>query len=103
MMEHNCIGRCASTIKYFAQVLFCSGMLMHAGTAGAAPVDYYTEDLAAALATAEGAWADSLLQVQSQSAERETSPYDEQIFTELSPILDSPDAIKLPQDQLLSD
>jgi hypothetical protein len=77
--------------------------LLHSGVAVAAPVDYANENLAAALATAEGAWADSLLRLQSLATEREASPYDEQIFTELSPILDSPDAIKLPEDQLLSD
>ena len=59
--------------------------------------------VAAALAVAEGAWAESLLQLESSAQERDSSPYDEQIFTELSPILDSPDAIKLPEDQLLTD
>ena len=58
-------------------------LLVTAAGAQAAPVDPLTDAIANALATAKGAWTESLLQPADQS-----SAYDEQIFTELSPILD---------------
>ncbi len=112
MMEHNCTGRCALIIKRLrrlriglcglrrglATLLFAVPL-----TVAASPVDYPEERLAAALAIAEGAWVDTLLKHNGVQGERDTLAYDEQIFTELSPILDSPEAIKLPEDQLLTD
>jgi hypothetical protein len=59
----------------------------------------FSDSVAAALASAEGAWADSLLALDAAAMQ----PFDEQIFTEISPILDSAEGIKLPQDQLLAD
>ena len=56
------------------------------------------ESQAASLRLAEGAWID-LEHLDEGLREK----YDEQIFTEISPILDSPDAVKLPDDQLLTD
>lgn len=56
------------------------------------------EAQAASLRLAEGAWVDL-----EHVGERLSEKYDEQIFTEISPILDSPDAVKLPDDQLLTD
>ena len=102
MMELSSTGRFASTIK--RSLCGCSvGLLFAAAGVQAAPVSYGEGDVAAALAVAEGAWADSLLQLESSAQERDSSPYDEQIFTELSPILDAPEAIRLPEDQLLSE
>ena len=102
MMELSSTGRFASTIK--RTLRGCSaGLLLAAGVAQGAPASYGEGELAAALAVAEGAWADSLLQLDTSAQERDALSYDEQIFTELSPILDSPDAIKLPEDQLLTD
>ena len=107
MMEHNCTGRCALIIERAVsgclRSLALAAALLLFNAAHAAPVDYQDERLAAALATAEGAWADSLLKLEGGRGERDTLAYDEQIFTELSPILDSPEAIKLPEDQLLTD
>jgi len=76
-----------------ALVLFTLAAGVHA-----APVNEFTDATADALASAEGAWADSLLR-----ARERTGSYDEQIFTELSPILDTLESIKLPEDQLLTD
>ena len=102
-MEHKYTGRCASTTKRTSKLALCG--LLAACTAGlqAAPVDYHGDDLADALETAQGAWAESLIRLEDPTQEREGGIYDEQIFTELSPILDSPEAIRLPEDQLLSE
>ena len=103
MMEHNSTGRCVLNTSRRLRVLLCCALSVTAVTAPAAPVDQFDQALSAALQTAEGAWSDSLLQIERAVSERESAPYDEQVFTELSPILDSPDAIKLPQDQQLLD
>lgn len=89
------IGRCAMSVN---RLLVSLVFLITGAGAQAAPVDPLTDAIANALATAKGAWTESLL----QPAEH-TSAYDEQIFTELSPILDGLESIKLPEDQLLTD
>lgn len=94
MMEHRFIGRCVLITK----AAIWGALAAIAGQVQAAPAEDYTDALLEALASAEGAWADSLLGQPSAA-----TPYDEQIFTELSPILDSPQGIKLPQDQQLTD
>lgn len=106
-MEHNCIGRCALNIKrgfsHTGRVLALSLGLLLSSAAQAAPVDSLDQRLAAAFEMAEGAWVDSLLKLKGSAGEGQAQAYDEQVFTELSPILDSPDAINLPEDQLLTD
>jgi len=92
------IGHCVLRGNSFISALLCGLLLAAVSTAQAAPVNEFADATADALATAEGAWADSLLGVNDRS-----SNYDEQIFTELSPILDSLESIKLPEDQLLTD
>jgi len=102
-MAHRSIGRCVSIIELRGIAL---ALLMSlAGAAFGAPGgagEHAMEDLAAALDTAEGAWVDTVLNA-GAAREGQSTPYDEQIFTELSPILDSLEAIKLPEDQLLTD
>lgn len=89
------IGRCVLS----GNSLLAGLMLLTVSAGGhAAPVDQFSDTALDALATAEGGWADSLL----RAGERAGS-YDEQIFTELSPILDALESIKLPEDQLLTD
>ncbi len=81
-------GHCA----WFAK----AGLLLASCHASAAPV--LGGEVLEALTAAEGAWVETLIE---QS--RDLLPYDEQIFTEISPIQDAPDAIKLPPDQVLKD
>ena len=81
-------GRCG----WFAR----AGLLLIGVNAGAAPV--LSGEVLDALIAAEGVWVETLIE-----ESRSLLPYDEQIFTEISPIQDAPDAIRLPPDQVLKD
>ena len=88
-------GRCALRTNLVRVALlswFCTELAM------AASAEPLAESVAEALATAEGAWVETVL-----SEASELTSYDEQIFTEMSPILDSSQSVKLPEDQLLTD
>ena len=76
-----------------------SGMLacFMAGVTTAAPAPL-PADVQAALETAEGGWVETII-----ADSRELLPYDEQIFTDISPIRDAAEAVKLPADQELSE
>ncbi len=93
-MTHNSFGRCVMPTKLGPAILFCVASL----AAQATPLDQLEGDMALVFEHAQSAWAESLI-----SQGRDTLPLDEQIFTDLSPILDSPQSIKLPADQLLTD
>ena len=95
MMAHKYIGHCNMRTNLRLLGCLCLTLAMPA----AASDQCFSDSVAAALATAEGAWAESLLAFDGEL----TAPYDEQIFTEISPILDSSEGIKLPEDQLLAD
>ncbi len=95
MMACSFTGRCAMR---FSRLLIIGLAALVPYGAMAAPSQTLSESIAEALATAERAWADTTLPDGSDAV-----PFDEQIFTEISPILDSPNTIKLPEDQLLSD
>ena len=95
MMAHKFTGRC--NMRTNLRILGCLCLML--ALPAAASDQCFTDSVAAALATAEGAWAESLLGAEGVSK----VPYDEQIFTEISPILDSQEGIKLPEDQLLAD
>jgi hypothetical protein len=69
-----------------------------ASVAYAAPAQISAAEAADALGIAEGAWAAIIDGDMGGNGE-----YDEQIFTELSPLIDTPEGIKLPEDQLLTD
>lgn len=93
-------------LKYFGQLpmtikAFIVGMLLLGSGAIslASPAEPLGEELALALSGAEGAWVDTLIEHLRDTKQ----PYDEKIFTELSPILDSLEPIKLPEDQTLSE
>ena len=94
MTVHKFTGRYGLITKAIAGAM----LALLAAQTQAAPAEHYSDALLESLAAAEGARADSLLQQPPGNA-----AYDEQIFTELSPILDSPQGIKLPEDQQLSD
>ena len=94
-MAHKYSGHLSLLIKSGLAGLI--GLCMSASVQ-AAPADALADDLARTLAIAEGAWADALLLEDSAP-----TPYDERIFTELSPILDSLEPVRLPADQLLTD
>ena len=98
MTVHKFIGRCATIINTLVRPVIGAACLSAAVQLHATPAADYTSELLDALAVADGAWADSLLHEPSAA-----TPYDEQIFTELSPILDSPQGVKLPDDQQLTD
>lgn len=90
MMAHSFIGRCALFIKHMilvALVSTCPQVL-------AASAEDFDVDIRDALASADAAWTRSLL-----LPDPENTAYDEQVFIELSPILDSPQGVKLPADQ----
>ncbi|XOV84505.1 MAG: hypothetical protein ACFHXK_05180 [bacterium] len=94
-MAHSFTGPCAlfinqSFLKQAMLVALASICLQ----ADAAPADNYELELREALAAADAAWTKSML-----LPDDKNSPYDEQIFIELSPILDSPEGVKLPDDQ----
>lgn len=95
MMAHKYTGRCNMPTNLRLLACLCLVLAMPA----AASEQCFSDSVAAALATAEGAWAESLLADHGVLK----VPYDEQIFTEISPILDSQQGIKLPEDQLLAD
>jgi hypothetical protein len=95
MMEHKSTGRCSMRTKFKLLGCLCIAFAIPAQ----ATDQCFSDSVASALATAEGAWVDSLLAQGNVSV----VPYDEQIFTEISPILDSAEGIKLPEDQLLVD
>ncbi len=92
MMAHSFIGRCALFTKHVILVVLVS-LCPQVLAASAEDFDVEVKD---ALATLDAAWTRSLLLPDS-----ENSAYDEQVFTELSPILDSPQGVKLPEDQQL--
>ena len=94
MMAHSFIGRCALYTKYAILVALVS-LCPQALAASAEDFDVEVRD---ALAAADAAWTRSLL-----LPEPEITAYDEQVFTELSPILDSPEGVRLPEDQQLSE
>jgi hypothetical protein len=93
-MEHKYSGRCVLCIKSFCLFSLC---LIGTGSL-AAPADDYDIETRQALEAADAAWTKSLLLPDNVS-----TPYDEQIFTELSPVLDSPQGVKLPPDQQLQE
>ena len=95
---HSFLSVKASSIVAGSRYVTALGLILGSFFLHAAPALDFDTQVEAALATAEGAWAESLLDITQPG-----SAYDEQVFTELSPILDSPDAIKLPEDQLLTD
>lgn len=82
----------------FIRGLCLFGLCLISATGMAAPADDYDIEIRQALDAADAAWTKSLLLPDDVS-----TPYDEQIFTELSPILDSPEGVKLPSDQQLQD
>ena len=98
MMVHRFTGRFSLNTRALRGLNVMLGLLLCSSALQAAPVGDFDAQVECALETAEGAWADSLLDIVQPGA-----AYDEQVFTELSPILDSPEAIKLPEDQLLTD
>ncbi len=90
MMAHSFTGRCALYIKrltLIALVSTCPQVL-------AASAEDFEGEVRDALASADAAWTRSLL-----LPDPENTAYDEQVFIELSPILDSPEGVKLPEDQ----
>ena len=93
MTVHNSTGHYSMRIKL---ALLAGFAWSFTSLAMAAPV--LPEGVARSLAIVEAAWVDSLLPEDSKLV-----PFDEQIFTEISPILDSQESIKLPEDQLLTD
>jgi hypothetical protein len=95
MMGHKSTGRCSMRTRFKLLGCLCFVFALPAE----ATDQCFSDSVASALATAEGAWADSLL----DQGDASVVPYDEQIFTEISPILDSQEGIKLPEDQLLAD
>ncbi len=101
MTVHRFIGRYVSSMIKIYRRLGLAMAIWLVGSVHAAPTESM-DTLGDALAIAEGAWADTLLQVRSQD-QKTWGNYDEQIFTELSPIIDSPEGVKLPEDQLLTD
>ena len=88
MMVRRFSGPCG----WFAKAV----LLLASCNASAAPI--LGSEVLEALTAAEGAWVETLIE-----ESRNLLPYDEQIFTEISPIQDAPDAIKLPPDQVLKD
>ena len=73
-------------------VLAASALLIGtAASAAPAPLDPAVQE---ALDAGEGGWVETII-----ADSRELLPYDEQIFTDISPIRDAADAIKLPPDQ----
>ena len=94
MMAHSFTGRSVLFIRRFVLLaLISASPLLQTASA-----DDYDIEISEALASADAAWARSLL-----LPDAENTPFDEQIFTELSPILDSPQGVKLPEDQLLQE
>ena len=94
MMAHSFTGRCALYIKrviLMALVSTCTQVL-------AASAEDFDVDVRDALASADAAWTSSLL-----LPDPENTAYDEQVFIELSPILDSPQGVKLPEDQQMTE
>lgn len=97
MMAHSFTGRCALYTRTL--ILRALILLMLVGLSPqvlAASADDFDVQIREALAAADAAWTRSLL-----LPEPENAAYDEQVFTELSPILDSPEGVKLPDDQRL--
>ena len=93
MTVHRFTGCCAMRVN----VVLAAVALMFGSMVGAAPAPLPPE-VQDALDTAEGGWVESII-----SDSRELLPYDEQIFTDISPIRDAADAIKLPPDQDLTE
>jgi len=94
-MAYKCSGRSSLLIKVGLSALF--GLCMSVSVQ-AAPAGSLADAMAQMLEIAEGAWADALL-----FEDAGLMPYDERIFTELSPLLDSQESVRLPADQLLTD
>ena len=94
-MAHKYSGRSSLLTKVGLAALI--GLCMSVGVQ-AAPAEILSDAMAQTLAIAEGAWADALL-----FEDRVLMPYDERIFTELSPLLDSQESVRLPADQLFTD
>lgn len=93
MMAPTCIGHLAMITKQ--KLIGIVFLWMLAPLSLAAPAPELDEALAVELSLAEGAWTE----IMTALPKLEGQPYDEQIFTELSPIVDSPEALKLPEDQ----
>ena len=89
-------GCCVMRIKRFAagaRVTIAAGAVLVGSVVSAAPAPLSPE-VQDALDAAEGGWVETIIADSS-----ELLPYDEQIFTDISPIRDAADAIKLPADQ----
>ena len=90
MMEHKCSGR----LDMLARSLWVCLLTLTTSSVSAEPVPQDIEFDALIESTVNG-WADALLP--------DVEPLDEQIFTEISPLIDSPDGVRLPEDQQLAD
>ncbi|NKC01127.1 MAG: hypothetical protein GKR90_21890 [Pseudomonadales bacterium] len=67
-------------------------LLVDAQVSFAEPV---TVEIQAVLEGAANGWTDAII--------ADSAPMDEQIFTEISPLIESPDSVRLPEDQKLAD
>ncbi len=74
-------------------------VLFWAGPALAGPTLQFEDSVLEIIGELTDGWVDSVMQPQAGGQE----VLSEQIFTEISPLLDSPEAVKLPEDQLLAD
>lgn len=90
MMVRNFSGRFAITAKLLPAVL----MALLWQTGHAEPVSQAL-DVRAVLESAVNGWSDEILP--------DLDPLDEQVFTEISPLIDSPESVRLPEDQQLAD
>ncbi len=96
MTVHRFTGCCAMRIRTTVaavRLAVAAGAILIGNFAAAAPAPLEAE-VQEALDAAEGGWVETII-----ADSRELLPYDEQIFTDISPIRDAEDAIRLPADQ----
>ena len=90
MMVHRFSGRSSMLARF----IWLAVLAVLPAVASAEPVAQGVE-FDALIESAVNGWTDTLLP--------DIEPLDEQIFTEISPLIDSPEAVRLPEDQQLAE
>jgi hypothetical protein len=88
MMDCSCIGRFVSTTSLLV-------LTLGASVVSAQPALTFAERVEGVIESASQSWV--------QEVVVDVPRFDEKIFTELSPLIEAPAAVKLPEDQQLAD
>lgn len=91
MMAHNYFGRFDMHVRVGVLIGLFFSLVGYTSFVNAEPVNQELK-VEVIIESAINSWTESILP--------EIEPMDEQIFTEISPLIDSPESIRLPEDQL---